>query len=109
MTKVQKKKIHKCNQIQSMQQHIEHSKNTGVKLDPERVHWGQNPFRVNDDPENSQLDAEYNPELGQSDPSACQICRKLTKIRVTFDPELSMTPMDPFPGHVDPGVVRVKV
>ena len=33
-----------------------------------RVHWGQTPFRVNDDPKVSQLDAEYNLELGQSDP-----------------------------------------
>ena len=29
-----------------------HSKNTRVK----RVHWGQTPFRVNDDPEISQID-----------------------------------------------------
>ena len=40
---------------------ILHSKNTRVKLDPERVHWGQTPFRVNDDPEISQPDAEYDP------------------------------------------------
>ena len=37
-----------------------------------RVHWGQTPFRVNDDPEISQLDAKYDPELGQSDPVICQ-------------------------------------
>ena len=37
------------------------SKNTAVKLDPQ--------FRVNDDPEISQLDTEYDPELGQSDPA----------------------------------------
>ena len=42
------------------------AKNTGVKLDPERVHWGQTPFRVNDDPDISQLDAEYDPELYRS-------------------------------------------
>ena len=46
---------------------ILHSKNTGVKLDTETVHWGQTQFLVNDDPEISQLDAEYDPELGQSD------------------------------------------
>ena len=39
---------------------------------------GQTPFRVNDDPEISQPDAEYDPELGQSDPIICQVCGKLT-------------------------------
>ena len=57
-----------------------------------RVHWGQTPFRVNYDPEISQLDAEYDPELDQSDTITCQVRRKLTKFRVTIDPELSMTP-----------------
>ena len=71
---------------------------------PERVHWGQTPFRVNDDQDISQLDAENDPDLGLSDPIICQDCRKLTNFRVTFDSELSMTPMDPFPGHADPGV-----
>ena len=55
-----------------------HSKNIRVKHDPERVHWGQTLFRVNDDPEISQPDAEYDPELGQSDPIICQVCGKLT-------------------------------
>ena len=32
---------------------------------------------------------------------------KLTKFRVKFDPELSMTPMDPFPDHADPGAFKV--
>ena len=64
-----------------------HSKITRVKLKPEWVHWCQTPFRVNDDPEISQLDAEYDPELGQSDSIICQVCRKLTKFRVTeYDP-----------------------
>ena len=62
----------------------------------ERIHWGYTLFWVNDDPEISQLDAEYDPELSQSEPIICQVCRKLTKFRVTFDPELSMTPMDHF-------------
>ena len=32
--------------------------------------------------------------------------RKPTKFRVTFDPEWSVNPMDPFPGHTDsdPGI-----
>ena len=66
----------------------EHSKNNAVRnFDPERVHWGQTPLRVSDDPEIRQLDAECDPELGQSDPIICQVCRKLTNFRVIFDPE----------------------
>ena len=61
-----------------------------VKLDPER--------------EISQLDAEYDPELGQSDPVIRQVCRKLTD----NDPELSLAPMDPFPCHAEPGVLECK-
>ena len=49
-----------------------HSKNTRVSMTRKRVCWGQTPFRVNDDPEISQLDAKYDPELGQSDPIICQ-------------------------------------
>ena len=80
-----------------------HSKNTGVELDPEKIHWGQTPFRVNDDPEIRRPDAEYDTELGQSDPIICQVCRKLTRFRVTR--ELSMAPMNPFSGHANPGVL----
>ena len=49
-----------------------HSKNTRLSVTRKRVHWDQTPFRVNDDPEISQLDAKYDPELGQSDPIICQ-------------------------------------
>ena len=84
-------------------------KTPGSEIDPEKVHWGQTPFRVNDDPEISQLDAECASEPGQSDPIICQVCRKLTKFRVIFDLEWSLAPMDPFPGHADPGVFRVYV
>ena len=87
--------------------HIHSIKRAGVKLDPERVHWGQIPFRVNGDREISQLDAEYDPELGQSDPVICQVCRMLTHFSVIFGPEWSLAPMDPFPGHADTGVFRV--
>ena len=48
------------------------SKNTRVTLTRKRVHLGQTPFRVIGDPEISQLDAKYDPELGQSDPIICQ-------------------------------------
>ena len=82
-------------------------KTPGSEIDPERVHWGQTPFRVNADPEIRQLDAECHPELSQSDPIICQVCRKLTNSRVIFDPEWSLAPMDPFPGHANPGVFRV--
>ena len=84
-------------------------KTPGSEIDAERVHWGQTPFRVNDDPEISQLGAECDPELGQSDPIICQVCRKLTNFRVIFDPEWSLAPMDPFSGHADPGVFRVQL
>ena len=67
-----------------------------VKLDPERVHWGKTPFRVNDDREIRQPDAKYDPEFGQSDPIICQVCGKLTNFRVILDPEWSLAPMDPF-------------
>ena len=86
---------------------LSHSKTPGSEIDPERVHRGQTPNRVNDDPEISQLDAECAEELGHSDPIICQVCRKLTNFRVTFDPEWSLAPMEPFPGHADPDVFRV--
>ena len=83
-----------------------HSKNTRVKPDPERV---QTSSRVNDDPEISQSDAEYDQELGQSDPIICQVCGKRTDFRVIVDPEWSMAPMDPFRVKFDPGVFRVSI
>ena len=61
-----------------------HSKNTRVSMTRKRVRWGQTPFRVSDDPEINQLDAKYDPELGQSDPIICQF--------------------DWFPGHRWPGM-----
>ena len=73
-----------------------HSKNTRVSVTRKRVHWGQTPFRVHDDPEISQLDTECDPEIGQSDPIICPVCRKLTNFRVIFDPEWSLAPMDLF-------------
>ena len=82
-------------------------KKNGVKnLTRKGSHWGRAPFRVGDDPEIGQLDAKYDPELGQSDPLVCQVCRKLTDFRVVVDPEWSLAPMDPFPGHADPGVLE---
>ena len=87
---------------------IPHSKNTRVSVTRKRVLWGKTPFRVNDDPEISQLDAEYDPELGQSDPIICQVCRELTKFRVAFDLERSIPQGPFFPGHCDPGVFRVQ-
>ena len=83
-----------------------HSKNTRVKHDPERV---QTSFRVNDDPEISQSDAEYDQELGQSDPIICQVCGKRTDFRVIVDPEWSLAPMDPFRVKFDPDVFRVSM
>ena len=76
-------------------------KTPGSEIDPERVHWGQTPCRVKDDPEISQLDAECDPELDQSDPISCQVCRKLTNFRVIFDSEFG--PNGPFSGSRWPG------
>ena len=84
-------------------------KTPGSEIDPERVHWGETPFWVNDDPEISQLDAERDPEMGQYDPIICQVCRKLTNFRVIFEPGWSLALMDPFPGHADPSVFRVYI
>ena len=68
--------------------------------DPQKGPLGPTPFRVNEDPEISQLDAKYDPDLGQSDPIICQFA---TDFRVIVDPEWSLAPMDPFPGHGWPG------
>ena len=58
------------------------------------------------DPEISQPDAEYDPELGQSDPIICQVCGKLTDFRVILDPEWNFDPKGPFPGS---GLTRVSL
>ena len=58
---------------------------------------------------NGQLDAEYDPELGQSVPITGHVCGELTDFRVIVDPEWSLAPMDPFPCHADPGVFRVNI
>ena len=42
-----------------------------------KIHSGST---MNNEAEISQLDAEYDPELVQSDPIICQVCRKLTQI-----------------------------
>ena len=52
----------------------------------------------------SQLDAGIGVNLT---PLFVKIFRKLAKYWVTFDKERTMTQMDPFPGHADPGVFRV--
>ena len=61
-----------------------------------RVHWGQAPFRVNDDPEISQLDAEYDPELGQSDPIILSSLQKADQIPGHFWPGTEYDPNGPF-------------
>ena len=73
----------------------------------EKVHWGQTPFRVNVDHDISQLDAEYDPELSQSDPVICQVCRKLTDFWVFIDPEWSLASIDPFRVMLTRGFFRV--
>ena len=77
--------------------------------DPEKGQLGPNSIPGHsDDPEISQLDAEYDSVLSQSDPIISQdlVRRKLTKFLVIPGTEY-MTPMDPIPGHADPRVFRV--
>ena len=73
-----------------------HSKNTRVSVTWKRVHWGQTPFRVKDDPEIGQLSAD----LTNNGVRLTQLCVtfrvKLTDFRVIVDPEWSLAPMDPF-------------
>ena len=86
-----------------------HSKNTRVKRDPERVHWGQTPFRVKDDPEIGQLSADVT-NNGVRLTQLWVIFRvRLTDIRVIVDPEWSLAPMDPFWVKFDPSVFRVQI
>ena len=54
---------------------INNSKITVVKPDPERIHWGQTPFRVEDDPEVGQLSADLTNQWGQIDPALGHIPR----------------------------------
>ena len=75
-----------------------------VKLDPERVHWGQIPFLVKDDPEIGQLSADLK-NNGVSLTLLWVIFRvRLTDFRVIVEPEWSFAPMDPFRVKFDPGV-----
>ena len=46
----------------------------------------------------NELDAECDPDLGQTDPIICQVCRKLTKFRVTLLPGTEYDPNGPFSG-----------
>ena len=64
------------------------------------MHWGQTPPRDKSDPEVGQLSADLT--------NNWVIFRvQLTDFRVIVNPEWSLAPMDPFPGHADPGAFRV--
>ena len=65
-----------------------HSKNTRVKLDPDRVHWGQTPFRVNVTRKSVNLTRNMTQSWVNLTPSFCQVCGRLTG----------------FPGHPWPGM-----
>ena len=56
------------------------------------VHWGKTPFRVNDHPEISKFDAEYDPE---SWVNLTPLFGQLTEFRVAFDPEWGFGPNGP--------------
>ena len=67
--------------------------------------WGRTQFRVNDDPVIGLHAVEYDRELGQLLWPHYQSClQKADQILGHFYPELGLTQMDPFRGHIDPGV-----
>ena len=71
------------------------------------VHWGQTLFPDQRWPGN-QSSWQMN-GVRLPDPAPGYNCVKLTDFRVIVDPEWSLAPMDPFPGHADPGVFRVYI
>ena len=73
-----------------------HSKNTRVSVTRKRVHWGQTPFRVKDDPEIGQLSADLTTNGVRLTQLWVTFRIKLTDFRVIVDPEWSLAPMDPF-------------
>ena len=85
-----------------------HSKNTWVSAWPgKRVHWGQTPFRVNNDPEIGQLSADLT-NNGVRLTQLWVICRvKLTDFRVIVDPEWSLAQWTLSGSSFDPDVFRV--
>ena len=83
-----------------------HSKNSRVKLDPERVHWGQTPFPVKDDPEIGQLSADLTNNWVRLTQLWVIFRPRLTDFRVIVDPEWSLASMDPFPVKFDAGVLE---
>ena len=73
-----------------------HSKNTRVSVTRKRVHWGQTPFRVKDNPEIGQLSADLTNNGVRLTQLWVTFRVKLTDFRVIVDPEWSLAPMDPF-------------
>ena len=81
--------------------------NTRVSVTRKRVHWGQTPFRVNNDPEIGQLSADLTNNGVRLTQLWVIFHVKLTDFRIIVDPEWSLAPMDPFRVKFDPGVFRV--
>ena len=69
--------------VGSNNKHCIPSKNTRVSVTRKRVHWGQTPFRVKDDPKIGQLSADLTNNRV-----------RLTQLWVTFRVKLTV-----FPGH----------
>ena len=86
---------------------IHSKKHPGQLRYSEKVHWGQTPFRVKDDPEIGQLSADWTNNGVRLTNLWVTFRVKLTDFRVIVDPEWSLAPMDPFLRHADPGVFRV--
>ena len=79
-----------------------HSLKHPGQRDRKRVHWGQTPFRVKDDPEIGQLCSRLDKIMGSDSTQLWVTFRvKLTDFRVIFvDPEWTLGPNGyPFPGQ----------
>ena len=64
-----------------------------------RVHWGQTPFRVKDDPEIGQLSADLTNNGGQTDPALGHIPRQVDWFPGHRWPGMEFGPNGPFPGQ----------
>ena len=83
--------------------YIVYLKTPGSAWPGKRVHWGQTPFWVKDDPEIGQLSADLTNNGGRLTQLWVTFCVKLTDFWVIIDPEWSLAPMDPSRVNFWPG------
>ena len=85
-----------------------HSKNTRVSVTRKRVHWGQTPFRVKDDPEIGQLSADLTSIMGSDWPSSEWHSASSWLISGSLLTRNGVWPQWTLSGSIsDPGVFRV--